>query len=225
MTEIDPLGHASASQTLKDFLGRRRGPRRRRARVGRRRGSARRAASRRGPLAGELGAAVGANTDGDIQKALDLFADAAFAAALKRASVRALASEEREVPDRPQPRRQISRRDRSARRLLQHRRQRHDRYDLLRADGAERSAGDVDRFLAARTPPARGGHVRLRPAHGPGLHARRGNPCGGARPAKRATSDHPRRTSTSPRASRNSRSTRRMRAIGRRRCAPMSTIA
>ena len=52
----------------------------------------------RGPLAGELGAAVGANTDGDIQKALDLYADAAFEAALTGASVRALASEEREAP-------------------------------------------------------------------------------------------------------------------------------
>ena len=51
---------------------------------------------RRGPIAGALGAAVGVNTDGDTQKALDLFADAAFEKGLADCSVRAYASEERE---------------------------------------------------------------------------------------------------------------------------------
>jgi fructose-1,6-bisphosphatase I len=51
---------------------------------------------RRGPIAGALGAAVGVNTDGDTQKALDLFADASFEKGLSDCSVRAFASEERE---------------------------------------------------------------------------------------------------------------------------------
>ncbi|MFN3642706.1 MAG: class 1 fructose-bisphosphatase [Gemmobacter sp.] len=48
----------------------------------------------RGPLDGALGDAVGANPDGDMQKALDVIADAAFAAALRDTPVRWLASEE-----------------------------------------------------------------------------------------------------------------------------------
>jgi fructose-1,6-bisphosphatase I len=51
---------------------------------------------RQGPLAGALGAAVGVNSDGDVQKALDLFADKTFEEALRGAGVRALASEERD---------------------------------------------------------------------------------------------------------------------------------
>ncbi len=50
----------------------------------------------RGPLGGALGAAVGENTDGDQQKALDVMADEAFASALKDAGVRWYASEEQE---------------------------------------------------------------------------------------------------------------------------------
>jgi fructose-1,6-bisphosphatase I len=52
---------------------------------------------RRGPIAGALGAEVGVNSDGDAQKALDLFADAAFERGLQECSVRALASEERDA--------------------------------------------------------------------------------------------------------------------------------
>jgi fructose-1,6-bisphosphatase I len=52
---------------------------------------------RRGPIAGALGAAVGVNSDGDTQKALDIFADRAFEEGLREVSVRALASEERDV--------------------------------------------------------------------------------------------------------------------------------
>jgi fructose-1,6-bisphosphatase I len=44
-----------------------------------------------------LGAAAGVNADGDAQKALDVIADESFAAALSRAPVRWLASEERET--------------------------------------------------------------------------------------------------------------------------------
>jgi fructose-1,6-bisphosphatase I len=51
---------------------------------------------RQGPMAGALGAAVGVNSDGDAQKHLDMFADEAFEKALRGASVRALASEERD---------------------------------------------------------------------------------------------------------------------------------
>lgn len=51
----------------------------------------------RNGLDGALGAAVGANTGGDTQKALDVIADEAMAAALKSASVRWYASEEREA--------------------------------------------------------------------------------------------------------------------------------
>ena len=51
-----------------------------------------------GPLGGALGAEVGANSDGDIQKALDVFADRIFEAALRKAPVRAFVSEEREAP-------------------------------------------------------------------------------------------------------------------------------
>ncbi len=51
---------------------------------------------RRGPLAGALGASVGLNSDGDTQKALDIFADEAFEKGLKDVSARALASEERD---------------------------------------------------------------------------------------------------------------------------------
>ncbi len=51
---------------------------------------------RRGPLGGELGAAVGTNLGGDGQKALDVMADAAFADALCGASVRWFASEEQD---------------------------------------------------------------------------------------------------------------------------------
>lgn len=51
----------------------------------------------RGSLAGAPGADVGENSDGDRQKALDIEADEAFAAALATVPVRWLASEERET--------------------------------------------------------------------------------------------------------------------------------
>jgi fructose-1,6-bisphosphatase I len=51
----------------------------------------------RGPLGGSLGHAVGENTDGDSQKALDVMADEAFAEALIKTSVRWYASEEQEI--------------------------------------------------------------------------------------------------------------------------------
>ncbi|MEI4487607.1 class 1 fructose-bisphosphatase [Frigidibacter sp. MR17.14] len=50
-----------------------------------------------GPLAARLGDTVGANSDGDAQKALDLIADEAFAAALAGTGIRWLASEERDT--------------------------------------------------------------------------------------------------------------------------------
>ncbi|MCA0043661.1 class 1 fructose-bisphosphatase [Celeribacter litoreus] len=50
-----------------------------------------------GPLGGGLGAEVGANTDGDTQKALDVIADDAFATALKGTGIRWYASEEKET--------------------------------------------------------------------------------------------------------------------------------
>lgn len=50
----------------------------------------------RGPLGGALGAEVGANTDGDQQKALDVIADEAFAKALAWTGVRWYASEEQD---------------------------------------------------------------------------------------------------------------------------------
>ncbi len=54
---------------------------------------------RGGRLAGGMAAAVGAvNPDGDAQKALDLFADAAFARGLRGCGVRAFVSEERDAP-------------------------------------------------------------------------------------------------------------------------------
>lgn len=51
---------------------------------------------KRGALGGSLGAAVGENTGGDQQKALDLMADDAFAAALSGTGVRYYASEEQD---------------------------------------------------------------------------------------------------------------------------------
>lgn len=50
----------------------------------------------RGPLGAALGAEIGTNTDGDGQKALDVMADEAFAAALAGTGVRWYASEERD---------------------------------------------------------------------------------------------------------------------------------
>ncbi|MEO0342143.1 MAG: class 1 fructose-bisphosphatase [Pseudomonadota bacterium] len=50
----------------------------------------------KGPLAGAMGAAVGGNSDGDTQKALDVIADDAFFEALKGSGVRWYASEEKE---------------------------------------------------------------------------------------------------------------------------------
>lgn len=50
----------------------------------------------RGALEGAMGAAVGDNTDGDVQKALDVIADEMFFDALKDTDVRWYASEERE---------------------------------------------------------------------------------------------------------------------------------
>jgi fructose-1,6-bisphosphatase I len=50
----------------------------------------------RGPLGQSLGAAVGENTDGDQQKALDVLADEMFADELKSAGVRYYASEEQD---------------------------------------------------------------------------------------------------------------------------------
>lgn len=50
----------------------------------------------RGPLGGALGDHVGENADGDRQKALDVIADDAFAAALTGTGIRWYASEERE---------------------------------------------------------------------------------------------------------------------------------
>ena len=49
-----------------------------------------------GPLAGDLAAAVGTNLGGDGQKALDLIADDAYAAALRDTQVRWYASEEQD---------------------------------------------------------------------------------------------------------------------------------
>ena len=51
----------------------------------------------RGPLGAALGAEIGTNTDGDGQKALDVMADEAFAAALAGTGVRWYASEERDT--------------------------------------------------------------------------------------------------------------------------------
>ena len=51
---------------------------------------------RRGAIAGAMGASVGVNSDGDTQKALDIFADQAFEEGLRGCGVRALASEERD---------------------------------------------------------------------------------------------------------------------------------
>ncbi len=51
---------------------------------------------KRGPLGGALAEAVGENTGGDQQKALDVLADDAFAAALKGRGVRYYASEEQD---------------------------------------------------------------------------------------------------------------------------------
>ena len=50
----------------------------------------------RGALEGAMGAAVGDNTDGDVQKALDVIADEMFFDALQGSQVRWYASEERE---------------------------------------------------------------------------------------------------------------------------------
>jgi len=50
----------------------------------------------RGALEGAMGAAVGDNTDGDVQKALDVIADEKFYAALQGSSLRWYASEEQE---------------------------------------------------------------------------------------------------------------------------------
>ena len=51
---------------------------------------------RKGPLAGDLHAPVGSNSDGDVQKALDILADETFERAFRTAGVRAFVSEERE---------------------------------------------------------------------------------------------------------------------------------
>jgi fructose-1,6-bisphosphatase I len=51
-----------------------------------------------GPLAGNLAEVVGASHDGDGRKALDVFADETIVDALKGASVRGVASEERDAP-------------------------------------------------------------------------------------------------------------------------------
>jgi fructose-1,6-bisphosphatase I len=53
---------------------------------------------RRGRLGGEFESAVGPAHDGVAQTALDLFADDAFVNGLRCASVRAVVSEERDVP-------------------------------------------------------------------------------------------------------------------------------
>lgn len=52
----------------------------------------------RGPLGGGLGVTVGANSDGDAQKALDIWANDCLVAALRDAGVRAVASEELAQP-------------------------------------------------------------------------------------------------------------------------------
>ena len=52
---------------------------------------------KRGALGGSLAAAVGENTDGDQQKALDVVADDAFAEALTGTGIRYYASEEQDV--------------------------------------------------------------------------------------------------------------------------------
>lgn len=49
-----------------------------------------------GPRGGKLGEAVGQNTDGDSQKALDVMADVAFTAAARGSGIRYYASEERD---------------------------------------------------------------------------------------------------------------------------------
>ncbi|SPF79487.1 class 1 fructose-bisphosphatase [Pseudoprimorskyibacter insulae] len=56
-----------------------------------------------GPLGADLAQAVGANTDGDQQKALDLIADDAFMAEMAKVGVRWYASEERDTVEQLDP--------------------------------------------------------------------------------------------------------------------------
>ena len=85
-----------------------------------------------GQLYGRLGASrASTNTDGDVQKELDVLANDMFIEAFRRAPVLGVVSEELSEPLAARSDSAACRRDRSARRLLEHRRQCVDRHDLL----------------------------------------------------------------------------------------------
>ena len=89
---------------------------------------------------GALDAAVGPAHDGIAQKALDVFADEAFVNGLKGAGVRGDRFRRARRARRARRRRTLAGRDRSARRLQQHRRQRLDRHVVLGARRARRES-------------------------------------------------------------------------------------
>ncbi len=126
---------------------------------------------KRGPLGGNaLGAGVGENLGGDQQKALDVMADEAFAADLRdhRGALLRLRGAGR--GGRTEPGGHIRPRHRPARRLLEHRRERLDRHDLLdfRSQGrrserqlpAARPGADRRRLHHLRTADLYRGHLR-----------------------------------------------------------------
>ena len=179
---------------------------------------------RRGRLAGALDAAVGPAHDGLAQKALDVFADEAFVNGLKGAGVRGVAVRGARESGRNRRRRNAAGGDRSARRLLEHRRQHLDRHLLFgagRADrricksrisfslassSAQRASSSTGRTSRSSSRPARASARRR------SIRTRTPTGC-------RASASASRRIPTS------SPSTPRIPAIGRSRCAPMSRIA
>ena len=137
-------------------------------------------------LADILGATDDANVQGEIQQKLDVFANEIIVKAMDHGGrLCAMASEEEpgiiQIPERLQVR-QVLPAVRSARRLVEHRRQRARRHDLLRrAEDHARPARRDGGHAAARAAAGRGGlrHLRLehdaRVHHGAGrarLHAR-----------------------------------------------------
>ena len=88
-----------------------------------------------GPLAGITGRHSGVNSDGDLQKDIDVAADEMMRNALRATPVAAILSEEAELPETLDAGAARWRRDRSARRLLQPRQQyfgRHHLFDVPR---------------------------------------------------------------------------------------------
>ncbi len=175
-----------------------------------------------GPLAGITGRHSGVNSDGDLQKDIDVAADEMMRQALRGTPVAAILSEEAELPEILDAGGTALRRDRSARWIGQSRKQYFGRNDLFDSSAWQRHRLHL---LRARHGAVRRGLCGLRPADHAGAGAQRARRHLHSRQARpRIPADRARLSRLRP-ARRNSRSTHRTGGTGTVRFAPISTSA